>query len=278
MRALSWVVFSLFVAAGIVAAWFAYQIALLQSGDPALGLLRLQFLCASLATGFLGAAQKILDSAFARSMKKVLKLQRARLYEVFDGPMLLLLEQIERMAVEEEPQKYIMAIRQSVVRAACEVVEAEKPRASYFQVEDVAAKYRVMTCLEYNYSNSRADKPTTRFIEGSGVDDGVWMVMEDGKPRYEKDLVKSPPSDMPSSIVRVYKCFITLRIQVGGVGIGILTINAIERNELTGSDLSILRSLAELLSVAESVAIGSIGIKLVRKQNQQRLSSKVGAA
>ena len=277
MRALSWISFALFAAAGILTAIFALVSASLVVGDPEFDAVHAGIFWSTIAAVIFGSLQRVFDSGVVRSSKKVLKDQRARLFEIFgDGPILRLLRLVDEMAGLPVPSRAtkIEAIRQSVIRAACEIVDADRPRASYFQVEDLSAKSRVMSCqATMNYAIRRTDDATSQFVEHSGQDIAVWAVL-DGTlgPRLEPDILKKRPADLSAANGRVYRCFITIRVQVSDVGIGLLTINALEANELGRADLSILRSLAELLSLAETVALGTASVKSLTGKNAIRLS------
>lgn len=274
MRSIQWIITLLLVVAGGATAWYTYQLAQLATDAPERPQILKMLLMFGIATVLLGLIQKLVDAGMLRSRKKELRAWRAQFYSVFDGPVSRLLAQIEAMAVKPANVRDVdlHSIRNSIVRDVSQLVASETARATYFQVVDQTATSRVMKGDVYNYSDSRSDNATTEFLEHSGIDEGVWKVVDGGGPSVYPNLKKQHPPDWGEK-PRIYKGFMTYRVRVGRVGVGVLTVNSLKPDEFGNADQSIMNALAELLSVAEAVALSPQATRRLAAQAQSRASS-----
>jgi hypothetical protein len=272
MRVIQWFLTIFLVLAGVVTAIATYRVASLPDGDPNYGNWLLMTLISGIATVIFGVVQKLVDLGMIRSRAKELQALRSQFFEVFDGPLGRLIDQVERMAAEPASERAgkIDSIRYSIVQAAVKVVGSEDARATYFRVEDYAAHDRRMKGDIYNYSDNRSDNATSLFVESASTDREVWTVLATGVPAFEADLSKRQPPTWNANANREYKCFATYRVHVSDVGIGLLTINTLTPNDLKKSDLSILAALAKLLSAAETVALSPQGLQKILTDNASR--------
>jgi hypothetical protein len=257
MRFLQWLIGILLFVVSCVTAWLTYLAAVAADDDPSLPRLRFLLLVGALTAVILAVAQKAVDGGALRSRRKEVEALRTQFFQVFDGPLVRLMGQIEAMALlppNARPER-LHAIRHNIVRSASQLVASETSRASYFVVEAPLAPLRVAKSGEYNYSDARVDNATTTFVEAAGTAREVWTVLDTGKPAVYPDLTKRAPADWDLDD-KQYRGFLTYAVHVGRTGVGVLTVNTLVKGELGGADQSIVGALAGLLSVAETLALG----------------------
>lgn len=254
-----WLTTILAICAGVVSAVLTHAVASAAANDPALGGLRSGLLATAIATATLAGLTKILDLLAIRSRRAELKAMRAQFYEVFDGPVNRVIDQIEKMALvsPSRRERALHSIRHNVVRSTAQLVASTTARATYFMLDDRSAPKgtRVMHGDEYNFSDNRPDNATTEFNEADDPTSEIWSALDGGGPVIYPNLEKQAPAAWDAE-AHVYKGFLTYRVELGRVGVGVLTVNSLNPDEFERADETIVSALAALLSAAEAVALG----------------------
>lgn len=200
----------------------------------------------------------------AKSLSSELVAERRRNLTSVNGALLqsvLLVQSLAAMSQNERAHA-VDRTRAEIVQTALDLVRCNGPRACYFSVQD--ALPRRMTPLIHR-SRDRTDEPTSVFIEGNGVDQGVWKLVDEAGSLFVEDTSSTAPQDYARRDSRIYKTFISVGVRAGGVSFGMLTINALEPGDLDHLDEATMRVLARLLGATEALGLGTQGMNRRRR-------------
>ncbi|MEW2014072.1 MULTISPECIES: hypothetical protein [Microbacterium] len=188
-----------------------------------------------------------------KTVERLLEAERVRVLTVTNGAFLPTLLALQRLAAIEigDRRNEISGFRQSVVERVCDLVQNEQPRAAYFRVQDlgVSTGARVMKPGLYIAQRSRTDEFTTEFVEGSGIEPGVWSLIDSSDQAIRQDEVNLPG--------KAYHAYISAPVRAGGIAFGMLTVNVPEAGGLSLEDQNFVLVLARLLAVAESISLSA---------------------
>lgn len=200
------------------------------------------------------------------ALADLLRAERVRLLTITNGAFQTSAEQLQNLAAMDihERRREVSGFRQSTVNKACDLVRNDSPRSAYFKVEDLHAPQRRMG-IKDSTSRNRTDQFTTEFVEGSGIDENVWPLIDSGDAQLVNDVATEAPAEFDTSRPRAYKSYISIPVRAGAVAFGMLTINSIEQDGFTDEDLAALNVLARLLGAAEVIAMSSQEWNIVKQ-------------
>lgn len=205
------------------------------------------------------------------SLDEALKAEERRVILLLNGALLDTALKLKDLPMRQDKDVALGGFRTSVVNKVCELVRSNGPRAAYFKVEDIDATPRTMTAPRSDMaSRNREDTFSAVFVEGEDTNQGVWELIDRGDTVFSNDITVDYPPGWDSSRSRTYRSFASVPVRVGEVGLGMLTANTLEKDGFGPSDLAIMKVLANLLAVAELVALSS--------QKQNALKSKKSPA
>ena len=121
-----------------------------------------------------------------------------------------------------------------------------------------------MTHLMSEVTGTRTDPGTQEFLEGSGVNQGVWTLLDQGGAVLVLDIEKDGPDDFHRGAGKAYRTFISAGVRANDVPMGLLTVNAEQPGQLDGTDVAMVRVLAHLLGAAEALGEGTMGLNALR--------------
>lgn len=136
-----------------------------------------------------------------------------------------------------------------MLSSAITFVHADRARACYFGLAEGSPRR-----LHPVDHVGRSTAPTTVFEEGTQEGNSVFAALDRGEGRYVPSVDLEPPAGWNPARSRTYKTFIAVPVEVGGRIFGMLTLDSIRAEDLTGDEVPGLRLLADLL--ADALAIG----------------------
>ncbi len=135
-----------------------------------------------------------------------------------------------------------------VLTTAADLIGPDRSRACWFRLEEGPPK----TLVPAEHAG-RAGSANTTFVEGTPAGDAaIGMVLDDGD-RLCGDIEDDPPPGWDSAKERDYRTFISVSVIAGDTAYGMLTLDALEPDELTVEDKGLLRLMAGVLAAALSV-------------------------
>lgn len=193
-----------------------------------------------------------------QSLAELLDAERVRTLTITNGAFKGAARQLQELATKDiqERRREISGFRQAIVNKACDLVRNDSPRSAYFRVEDLQAARRTMTA-KYVAARGRTDEFTTAFVEGSGVDDNVWALIDFEEDQLVQNIATEAPDGFDITRLRAYRSYISIPVRAENVAFGMLTINTLEENGFTHEDLAALHVLARLLCASEVIALSS---------------------
>jgi hypothetical protein len=282
LRALAWSlrywVFSIAAAlAGIFALVFGGLAANAAAGDPGIPGWRWAAGILGASTIVLGLLQKILEKSVARSITLVELEAREDTLILVNGSLLPLTNHLATIASRGQADRraHLEGMREACVASALELVSASDTRATYFVVSGADDGHRQMTDRVTRFKH-RTDQPTTVFHEGDPLNAEVWDLVDNGEPIYFPDLDADRPESWPLDYRPAYKTFISVGVAIAGppvIGVGLLTINALEAQSFSLQDVATIRLIAQILGTAEALCIGTQRLNAARGRTSSGNSS-----
>jgi hypothetical protein len=220
--------------------------------------------CLAVATAVIGYFKIRNEHAFKRqqeaervSLDQALKAESRRTSLLINGAMLGTADKLRRLSMLDQASKdvEISGFRTSIVSKVCDLVQSEAPRAAYFRVQELGARSRVMQSGTYSDSRNREDSFTSEFVEGSGGDQGVWALIDDGDVELSNDTNASVPESWDVGRNRQYRSFVSVAVRADRLAFGMLTANTLEADGFSDSDVASIKVLAHLLAAAEATTM-----------------------
>lgn len=135
-----------------------------------------------------------------------------------------------------------------VLKTAAELIGPDRSRACWFKL----APGPPLRLDPIDFAG-RAGSPTTTFLTGTPDGDAaIAMVLAD-EDRLCADIVADPPPGWDASKDRDYRTFVSVSVIAGDTAYGMLTLDALEAGDLSREDLGLLRLMAGVLAVAQSI-------------------------
>ncbi|BBX93105.1 GAF domain-containing protein [Mycolicibacterium boenickei] len=194
-------------------------------------------------------------AAWRRKRTEISDLTRSRLHLSFTlNPVL---RRIVRRTVED-PAALRNEIRAIVVRAAADIVgPGLMTRSCYFELVEVTAQPAQAAPLKQlvlEEQAGRADPVLSEFTSATprGAD-AIKLVMTDGQVRC-RDVIKEPLPHWADDGDQTYKTFISVAVVGHGTAYGMLTVDAPKAGDLDKRDVYLLRAMAGLIAVANTIA------------------------
>lgn len=204
--------------------------------------------------------------------------ERLRILTITNGAFQASAKKLQDLAAEDLDvrRRQVSGFRQSIVDKACDLVRNDRPRAAYFHIEDPAAERRRMT-PGYVAERGRTDEFTTEFVEGSGIDENVWSLIDHtDDAQLVQDTATGAPAGFDATRRREYRSYISVPVHAANVSFGMLTINSIETAGFTEEDAAAMRVLARLLATAEVIGLGSQGWNRLKAGRASGATSSAG--
>lgn len=202
----------------------------------------------------------------SKSLSEQLDEERLRTRATLTGRLAGAAQLIEGMAAEGQTKRHtdLGKLQHAMVTYAAGLTSTENARASYFRLTDRTPASRKMTHLLSEVTGTRTDPGTQEFVEGSGVNQGVWALLDQGSAVLVLDIDKDGPADFEKGTGKAYRTFISAGVRADDVPMGLLTVNAEQPGQLDGTDVAMVRVLAHLLGAAEALGEGTMGLNALR--------------
>jgi GAF domain-containing protein len=180
---------------------------------------------------------------------------RAQLRTAFNDTLAPVVQQIGKVAIAttcERREAYQAQTITKVLSSAVSFVDADRARACWFELTPGSS--RRLAPVDHV---GRSTAPSTVFVEGTRSGDSVFAALDRGEGRYVPDVDEDPPAGWNTAVSRAYKTFIAVPVEVGGQLFGMLTLDSLRPDDLTGDEVPGLRLLADLLADALAIGAGS---------------------
>jgi transcriptional regulator with GAF, ATPase, and Fis domain len=143
---------------------------------------------------------------------------------------------------------------QMILDSAAHLIDAERVRATWFQLTDDAPRRLVPELFA-----GRADEPVTPFIEGTVEGDAALAMIRHNQHLVLVDVVEDAPPGWRRPIQRDYRSFLAVPVAAGRTAYGMVTVDAVDVAGVTEAEVPLVRLLAGLLAGALAVGSGSDG-------------------
>lgn len=142
-----------------------------------------------------------------------------------------------------------------ILDSAAHLIDAERVRACWFEL--VEGKPRRLEPAQYA---GRADEPLTVFEEGTVEGDSAFAMIRHNQSVVATDVDAEPPPGWRGSARHGYRSFVAVPVVAGHRAFGMLTVDAIDADGVTGAEVPFVRLLAGLLADALAYAAPDEGI------------------
>jgi hypothetical protein len=148
------------------------------------------------------------------------------------------------------------------------VVVGDSVRASYYPLEEDSDRMRSMTEPK---SWGRGDEPITNFVERDDPNHAIWRTLA-ARDTECRIYTKPEPVQGLNWDERPYATFLTVPVKAANkVTFGMLTVNALNRGDLTELDRVCAIALARVAATAEAIARGhnDMGVSAVKEASRR---------
>jgi len=126
------------------------------------------------------------------------------------------------------------------------LVDAERARSTLYRLDPRSDHWRLVP----ETSAGRTDQARTVFVEGTDAGEAVRKMIEGDAFIYCRDVLEEPPPGWVPDPTRTYKTFISVAVRAGDRAFGMLTVNALEPDDLSDDDVSTMRVISAVLAAA----------------------------
>jgi hypothetical protein len=181
---------------------------------------------------------------------------RARLRTTFNDTLAPVVQQIGKVATAPHERCEAMQAQaiSKVLSSVISLVDADRARACWFALECHGPRRRLLPVDHVG----RSMRPTTVFDEGTREGDSVFAALDRGEGRYVPSVQQSPPSGWDAARSRGYTTFIAVPVETGGRLFGMLTLDSVREEDLTGDEVPGVRLLADLLADALAITPAAV--------------------
>ena len=163
------------------------------------------------------------------------------------APLVNGLKDIPRTGAVGDRRTSVATFVASALGGCTGLTDAKRTRATVYQVVNTGG---TRTFVPWD-STGRGDRPVSEFLEGDGGEgEEVWMRAREGQERFVPDITTADLPHFDRTRVRHYRTFIPVPIILGGLPVGLLTINAPKPGDLVESDVDTMFAIADLIAAA----------------------------
>jgi GAF domain. len=132
------------------------------------------------------------------------------------------------------------------VTVAAGLVDAVRARSTLYQLDPASTGWRLVP----TNNAGRSDQARTVFEEGTDAGDAVRAMVDGDEIVYCRDIRQEQPLGWVADPSRSYRTFISVPVTAGDEAFGMLTVNALEPDDLGDEDVSTMRVISAVLGAA----------------------------
>jgi len=132
------------------------------------------------------------------------------------------------------------------VTVAAGLVDAVRARSTLYHLDPASTGWRLVP----TNNAGRSDQARTVFEEGTDAGDAVRAMVDGDEIVYCRDIRQEQPLGWVADPSRSYRTFISVPVTAGDEAFGMLTVNALEPDDLGDEDVSTMRVISAVLGAA----------------------------